>query len=104
LEQPLRLFHRCDKKPLVRARPYSRRTSDFCSRNCPDFWRMCLWINEVVCISNTTELLLILHAKSEICWTIVPLGDGSDVGSPQLVSQVSRLKPTGLFCVWGWMK
>ena len=41
------------------------RTSDFCKRNCPDFWRMCLWINEVVCISNITQLL-ILHVKLEI--------------------------------------
>ena len=56
-----------------------RRTSDFCRRNCPDFWRMCLYINEVVCISNTTEILLILRMKLEISLTIVSLGDGLDV-------------------------
>ena len=79
-----------------------RRTSDFCRRNCPDFWRMCLWINEVVCISNMTELLPIFHVKLEISWTIVSLGDGS-WRSPQLASQVSRLKPTGLLFM-GWLK
>ena len=42
-----------------------KRTSDFYRRNCPSFWRMCLWINEVVCISNTTELL-ILHVALQI--------------------------------------
>ena len=76
-----------------------RRTSDFCRRNCPDFWRMCLWINEVVCISNMTELLLILHVKLQISWTIVSLGDRQDVAVPQLASQVYRLMPTGLLCM-----
>ena len=74
-----------------------RHTSDFCKRNCPDFWRMCLWINEVVCISNMMELLLILHVKLEISWTIVSLGDGSGGAAPPLASQVSRHKPNGLF-------
>ena len=32
----------------------------------PNFWRMCPWINEVLCISNTTELLLILHVELKI--------------------------------------
>jgi len=35
-------------------------------RKCPDLWGMCLSINEVVRISNMTELLLILHEKLEI--------------------------------------
>jgi len=43
-----------------------RLTSDFCRRNCPHLWRMFLKINEVVCISNVTELLLIPHVKLEI--------------------------------------
>jgi len=61
-----------------------RHTSDFCRRNFPYFWRMCLWINEVVCISNMMELLLILHVKLEIYWTIVSLGDGSDMAVPTI--------------------
>ena len=61
-----------------------RSTSDFCSRNFSDFWRMCLWINEVVSISNMTELLLILHVKLEISWTIVSMGNGSDVAVPTI--------------------
>jgi len=72
-----------------------RRTSNFYRRNCPDFRRMCLWINEVIYISNMTELLLVFHVKFEISWTIVSL----EVVSPQLASQVSRLKPTGLLCM-----
>ena len=43
-----------------------KRTSNFYRRNCPNIWRMSLWINEVVCISYMTELLLILHVKVEI--------------------------------------
>ena len=80
-----------------------RRTSDFCRRNCPDFWRTCFWINEVVCISNMTELLLILHVKLEISWTLFPWTmdrrggpHNWPVRSPDL-SQVD-------YCVWGWMK
>jgi hypothetical protein len=61
-----------------------RRTSDFCRRNCPDFRRMCLWINEVLHTSNTTELLLIFHMKLEISWTIISLGDGSEVAVPTI--------------------
>ena len=54
----------------------------FLQEELPRFWRMCLWINEVVCISNMKDLLLILHVKSEISLTIVPLGNGSDVAVP----------------------
>ena len=36
------------------------------------------------CISNMTELLLILHMKLEISWTIVSLDDGSDVAVPTI--------------------
>jgi len=60
------------------------RLTGFCRRNCPDFWRMCLWINEVICISNMTELLLILRMKLEISWTVVSLGNGSDVAVPTI--------------------
>ena len=67
-----------------------RRTSDFYRRNCSDFCRMCLWINEVVCISNMTELLLIFHVKLEISWTIVSLGDGSDVAVPTIGQPASQ--------------
>jgi len=61
-----------------------RLTSDFCRRNCPDFWRICLWIKEVVCISSMTELLLIFHVKLEISWTIFSLGDESEVAVPTI--------------------
>jgi len=61
-----------------------RHNSDFCKRNSPNFWRMCLWINEVICISNMTELLFILHVKLEISWAIISLGDGSDVAVPTI--------------------
>ena len=61
-----------------------KHTSVFCRKNCPDFWRMCLWINKVVCISNMTEHLLILHVKLEISWTVVSVGDGSDMAVPTI--------------------
>jgi len=51
---------------ILEGRLQERLTSDFCRRNCPYFWRMCLGINEVVCISNMTEHLLIFHVKLEI--------------------------------------
>jgi len=76
-----------------------RRTSDFCKRNCPDIWRTCLWINEVVCISNMTELLLILHVKLEFPELSFPWAMDRTWRSPQLASQVSRLTPTGLLCM-----
>jgi len=38
----------------------------FLQEELPQIWRMCLWINEVVCISKTTELLLILHVELQI--------------------------------------
>ena len=89
-----------------------RRTSDFCRRNCPDFWGMCFWINEVVFISNMTELLLIFHAKLEISWTIVSLSDGSEMavptnGQPGLQTLAHWIIVYGdgwkkLFTVWRW--
>jgi len=38
----------------------------FLQEELPQIWRMCLWINEIVCISNTTELLHILHVELQI--------------------------------------
>jgi len=76
-----------------------RRTFDFCRRSCPYFWRMGLWINEVICISNMTELLLIFQVKLEIFWTIVSLGDGGPHNWPTRSPDLSPLD----YCVWGWM-
>ena len=75
-----------------------RRTSDFCRRNCPDLWRMCLWINEVVCIFNMTELL-IFHVKLEDSCTVVSLGHGSAVAVPTIGQPGLQNKPTGLLCM-----
>ena len=41
----------------------------------------------------------ILHGKLEISWTIVSLGDWSDVAVRTIGPRGSRLKPTGLLCM-----
>ena len=46
-----------------------------------------------------TKFLRILYMKLEISCNVGSVCDGSDVVAPQLTSQVSRLKPTGL-CMW----
>jgi len=60
---------------------------------------MCFWINEVLCISNTTEHFFILHVDLQISWTMFPRAMDRTLRSPPLASQVSRLKPTGLLCI-----
>jgi hypothetical protein len=59
-------------------------TYNFGKRNCPNFWRMHLWINKVICYPNMTETLLIFHAKLEISITTVSLVDGSDRAVPKI--------------------
>ena len=72
-----------------------KHTSNFCRRNCPDFWMMCLWIlNKWGC-----TYFLILHMKLEIPELSFPWAMDEMWRSPQLASQVSRRKPTGLLCV-----
>ena len=60
-----------------------RCTSDFCRRNCPEFWRMCLWITTAY-VFPTWWSSSCLQLKLEIFWTIVSLDNGSDVAVPTI--------------------
>jgi len=81
-----------------------RRTSDFCRRNCPDFWRMCLWVNEVVCYFQhegapphfSREVRNFLNCRFPERW----IRCGSLHNWPARSPDLSPLD----YCVWGWMK
>jgi len=75
-----------------------RCTYNFCLRN-SNFWRTCFWIDEVVCTSNMTEILLIFP------WSLEPQEQSfpwvmDEAWQAQLASQISKLKTTRLL----WME
>jgi len=71
-------------------------TFELCGRNCPNVWKMCLWINDTLCNFNVTKLLFIFHVQFEIFWTMAGRWIGR--GVKQLSSQVSIFRPISLLC------
>jgi len=63
-----------------------RRTSNFCRRNCPDFWRMCLWILNKWGPMYFQHDRAPPHSSHEVrnSWTIISLGDGWDIAVPTI--------------------
>jgi len=76
-----------------------RRTSDFHRRNCPNFWRLCLWINEVIYIWTRRSSSSFFTWSCKFPELSFPRAMDWTLRSSPLASQVSRLKPTGLLCV-----
>jgi hypothetical protein len=60
--------------------------------------------NEVVlCTSNMTEFLFILHVRLEISLTILSWAMDRTWQPEQCASQVSRLEPTAFLCMGIWI-
>jgi len=83
-----------------------RHTSDFCRRNCPDVWRMCLWIlNKRGCMHfqhdrapplSSREVSNFLNYRFPGRW----MGHDGPHNWPVRSPDLSPLD----YCVWGWMK